>query len=139
MPKAPAKPANAPHSRSARGGTASPVTQTIASIANNPQAWATATTRKTLARLAAKPPEKSPPPQEAAANRLSPEASIVAGVILAYDTRCSDCQYPRHQRFDLRRPFDWLARKYCHFSNFRRFGISQENSIKHISHPPLDL
>src|SRR5271166_660967 len=79
------------------------------------------------------------PPQEAAANRLSPEASIVAGVILAYDTRCSDCQYPRHQRFDLRRPFDWLARKYCHFSNFRRFGISQENSIKHISHPPLDL
>src|SRR5271157_5441819 len=139
MPKAPARPANAPHNMSPSGGMASPVSHAIACIANNPQAWATATTRKTLARLAAKPPEKSPPPQEAAANRLSPEASMVAGVILAYNTRCSDCEYPRHRRFDLRALRGCLARKYCHFSNFRRFGISQENSIKHISHPPLDL
>src|SRR5271167_927700 len=85
MPNAPEKPANAPHHRSARGGSASPVIQTIASIAINPQPWATATTRKTLARLAARPPEKSPPPQEAAASRLSPDASVVELVILIWN------------------------------------------------------
>src|ERR1035441_4868874 len=87
MPKAPTSPANAPHHRSARGGIASPVSQAIASMASSPHPWATATTRNTLARLVANPPQKSPPPQEAAATRLNPDASTVASVIVPYHTR----------------------------------------------------
>ena len=46
-----------------------------------------ATTRKTLARFAARPPQKSPPPHEAAATRLRPDAPTLAKFIAAYHTR----------------------------------------------------
>src|SRR6516162_1726090 len=82
MPKAPANPAKAPQPRSTRAGSDSPVSSAIRSIDSRPQAWATATTRNTLARRAARPPEKSPPPHDVAASRLKPEASRVPGVTL---------------------------------------------------------
>src|SRR5215472_14182683 len=87
IPNAPETPAKTPHSRSTRGGTGSPVSHAIDSIESNPTKCAPATTRNTLARLEATPPEKSPPPHAAAASRLSPDVSIVAVVICRYDTQ----------------------------------------------------
>src|SRR5664280_1108527 len=72
MPKAPAIPATAPHNNVERGGNGSAVIHANKSMSSKPQACAPATTRKTLARLVAMPPAKSPPPQTAAALRLRP-------------------------------------------------------------------
>src|SRR5271165_217888 len=80
------KPAEAPHNSAAAGGIGSWVSNAIASMATSPAACATATTRNTLACFVASPPEKSPPPHEAAASRLSPEDSKVTGFIDGYDT-----------------------------------------------------
>src|SRR3974390_1790876 len=85
MPNAPIKPAKAPHPRADGGGSDSPDSTAIARVASNPQACATATTRNTLARLVANPPEKSPPPHAAAASRLRPEACTVATFIAGYN------------------------------------------------------
>src|SRR5271166_5561172 len=83
MPNAPETPANNPHCNEERGGTGSLVSHANSSINSKPQACAPATTRKTLARLVATPPAKSPPPQTAAAPRLRVAAVRVAGFMNA--------------------------------------------------------
>src|ERR1700686_2467612 len=80
-PTAPVMPATAPHNNVERGGRASPVIQTNSSIRSKPHACAPATTRKTLVRLVAMPPAKSPPPHTAAVARLRPVPVKVSEVI----------------------------------------------------------
>src|SRR5215467_11816530 len=84
-------PAKAPHNRELGSGNGSRVTRAITNIKVNPAAWATATTRNTLVRLVAIPPEKSPPPQATAANKLNPDDSKVAIVIDYYDNLRTVC------------------------------------------------
>ena len=74
MPNAPVMPATTPQLATSGAASAHRVIQASASIRTRPQACAPATTRKTLARRVAIPPAKSPPPQMAAALKLSPAA-----------------------------------------------------------------
>src|SRR5271165_3054556 len=83
MPNAPVTPATTPHHNDELGGIGSRVSHANSSMNSKPQACAPATTRKTLARLVAIPPAKSPPPQRAAAPRLRAAAVRVAGFMSA--------------------------------------------------------
>ena len=80
-PIAPVIPATAPHNNVARGGIGSPVINANSNMRSKPHACAPATTRKTLARLVAKPPAKSPAPHTPAVPRLRPAPVNVPEVI----------------------------------------------------------
>src|SRR5580704_11120779 len=130
MPNAPVMPAATPQYKDEGGGIGSWLSQASKSINTKPQACAPATTLKTLARLVAIPPAKSPPPQTPAAPKLSAAPVTVPEFI--FESLHASAIESNFERHELSWTKDRLGSRGLQLPQVRRVRVDQEGAIWYL-------